>query len=148
MAWLARRFFLAQLSLVLLYTGLMAGLTTGVARAGEPEAAPKVVVTIKPIHSLVVRLLDGVAVPQLLVKGSASPHAFALKPSDVRALNDADVFIRVSDTLEPFTRSIVKALPKSVDVVTLAEAPGVKLLEQRSGGTFEAHGEHGEQGEE
>jgi zinc transport system substrate-binding protein len=147
MSWLARRFSLARVSLVLLSAALAAALAGGVARAGEPQGALKVVVTIKPIHSLVVRLLDGVAVPQLLVKGSASPHAFALKPSDVRALNDANVFIRVSDALEPFTRSIVNALPKSVDVVTLAEAPGVKLLEQRSGGTFEAHGEHGEHGE-
>ena len=143
MAWLARRFSLAQVSLVLLYTLLAAGPTPCVARAGEEQAAPKVVVTIKPIHSLVVRLLDGVAVPQLLVKGSASPHVFALKPSDMRALNDADVFIRVSDTLEPFTRAIIDALPKSVDVVTLAGAPGVKLLDQRSDATFEAHDEHG-----
>ena len=31
-----------------------------------------VVVTIKPIHSLVARVMEGVAVPTLLVEGSAS----------------------------------------------------------------------------
>jgi zinc transport system substrate-binding protein len=106
------------------------------------SAAPdhlNVVVTIKPIHSLVARLMEGVGTPTLLIKGAGSPHTFALKPSDVRAINSADVFIRVSDTLEPFTRAIVKSLPSSVEVVTLAQAPGVTLLDRRGGGTFDAH---------
>lgn len=100
---------------------------------------PKVVVTIKPIHSLVSRIMSGVAEPQLVVQGSASPHTFTLKPSTARAINDADIFVRVSDTLEPFTRKIVAALPPSVNVITLSGANGVKLLDQRHGGTFEQH---------
>lgn len=105
-------------------------------RAGE---APKVVVTIKPIHSLVARLIAGIGQPQLIVDGSASPHTFTLKPSTARAINEADVFIRVSDTLEPFTRKIVSSLPSAVTVVTLIDAQGVKLFDQRHGGTFEKH---------
>src|SRR5262249_16780406 len=49
----------------------------------------------------------------------------------------ADVFIRVSETLEPFTRKIAAALPESVHLVTLEDAPGLKLLYLRTGGTFE-----------
>lgn len=109
-------------------------------QAGEP---PKVVVTIKPIHSLVTRLMAGIGTPQLIVEGSASPHTFTLKPSTARAINEADIFVRVSDTLEPFTRKIVTALPSGVTVVTLAGAKGVTLLDQRRGGTFEKH-EHEE----
>jgi zinc transport system substrate-binding protein len=78
----------------------------------------------------------------LVVSGSASPHTFTLKPSTARAIHEADVFIRVSDNLEPFTHKIVSALPSSVTVLTLAGADGVKLLDQRHGGTFEKH-EHG-----
>jgi zinc transport system substrate-binding protein len=107
--------------------------------ANAAPARLNVVVTIKPIHSLVTRLLEGIGTPTLLVTGASSPHTFALKPSGVRAINDADVFIRVSANVEPFTRTIVKALPASVDVVTLTEAPGVRLLDQRAGGTFDAH---------
>ncbi len=110
-----------------------------VASAGTAKAEIKVVVTIKPIHSLLTRLMQGVGTPTLLVDGAASPHQFALKPSAVRAINGADVFIRVSEGVEPFTRKIVNALPASVEVVTLAGAPGVKLLDQRGSGTFEAH---------
>ncbi len=112
---------------------------TWLATAGPATAEIKVVVTIKPIHSLVTRLMQGVGTPTLLVDSAASPHSFALKPSGVRALNGADVFIRVSEGVEPFTRKVVEALPASVEVVTLAGAPGVKLLDQRWGGTFEAH---------
>lgn len=100
---------------------------------------PKVVVTIKPIHSLVTRIMSGIAEPQLVVDGSASPHTFTLRPSTARAINEADVFVRISDSLEPFTRKIVAALPPSVTVVTLAGAEGVTLFDQRQGGTFEKH---------
>ncbi len=112
-----------------------------IAAAGGANAAasPKVVVTIKPIHSLVTRLMAGIGEPKLVVDGSASPHTFTLRPSVARAINEADVFIRVSDTMEPFTRKIVTALPEGVTVLTLAGADGVTLLDQRHGGTFEKH---------
>ena len=41
----------------------------------------KVVASIQPIHSLVSYLMDGVAKPDLIVDGYASPHGFAMKPS-------------------------------------------------------------------
>jgi len=49
------------------------------------------------------------------------------------------VLFRVSEALEPFTAKVVRSLPRTVKVVTLAEAPQVKLLMRRSGGPFEAH---------
>lgn len=101
-----------------------------------------VVATIKPIHSLVAQVMGDVGTPRLLVGGAASPHTYSLKPSDARALNAARVVFRVSEEIEPFTRKIVASLPKSVAVVTLADAPGLKLLDQRTGDTFEAH-DHG-----
>lgn len=103
----------------------------------------KVVATIKPIHSLVAQVLDGIASPSLLVDGKASPHSFSLKPSDARALNGADVVFRVSPDLEPFTIKVAEALPATVKLVTLIEAPGVNLLETRTSATFEKH-QHGD----
>ena len=81
-----------------------------------------VVVTIKPIHSLVARLMTGIGTPKLLVDGSASPHAFSLKPSHSRAINNADVFIRVSATVEPFTGKIIKSLPETAGPPDVFEA--------------------------
>ncbi len=107
--------------------------------AGAQADTPDVVVTIKPIHSLVAQVMEGVGVPTLLVEGSASPHSFSLRPSQVRAINAAGVFIRVSERLEPFTGKVVRSLPEDVQLVTLIEAPGVRLLSQRRSGTFERH---------
>lgn len=47
-------------------------------------AEPKVMVTIKPVHSLVAAVMAGVAEPGLLIDGTGSPHTFALKPSDAK----------------------------------------------------------------
>ena len=121
---------------------LLAAAVTGGALCGSPGAALArldVVVTIKPIHSLVTQLMDGVGTPRLLVDGAASPHSFALKPSATRAIHGADVFVRVSESLEPFTAKIVSGLPTSVDVVTLEQAPNLRLLDRRTSGTFGAH---------
>ena len=108
-------------------------------------AEPEVVVTIKPIHSLVARVMQGVGTPLLLVEGSASPHSFALRPSQVRAIDRAAVFIRVSERLEPFTGKLVRALPDDVRLVSVIDAPGLRLLHQRLSGTFEPHDHAGEE---
>jgi zinc transport system substrate-binding protein len=120
-----------------------AALVAALFASASPAAAElKVSVTIKPVHALVSQVMEGVGTPSLLVQGAASPHTYALKPSDARALNKADVFFRVSESVEPFTRKIVSALPKSVRTITLADAPGIESLKVRTGETFEAH-DHG-----
>jgi zinc transport system substrate-binding protein len=123
---------------------VVAALAGTMATAAVDQGDLKVAVTIKPIHSLVTALMEGIGTPTLLVEGAASAHSFALKPSGVRAINAADVFIRVSATLEPFTGKIVTALPDRVRVVTLAETPGVKLLDRRTSGTFESRAHDGD----
>lgn len=112
-----------------------------VTTVGSDKAAAeiKVVVTSKPVHALVAAVMSGAGTPRLLVDGNASPHTYALKPSDAKALNEADVVFRVSEGLEPFTAKVLKTLPKTVRFVTLAEAPGLIHLERRQGGAFEAH---------
>ena len=117
---------------------LLCGMTVTPVFAVEP----KVVVTVKPIHALVSMVMEGVGTPGLIVDGSASPHTFTLKPSGAKAINEADVFIRVSEVMEPFTRKVVEALPKNVRLVSLVDAPGMTVLAQRRGETFEKHEHH------
>src|SRR4051794_30338922 len=125
--------------MVLAVGGLLALWTTSSA-----AAELKVVVTIKPLHALVAQVMTGVGSPVLLVKGLASPHTYALRPSEARALHGADLFVRMSETVEPFTARIVGSLPGTVDVVTLQEAPRVRLLSRRSRATFEQHAHAGD----
>jgi len=116
-------------------------LTAAVLLAMVPAGAeaPRVVATIKPIHALVANVMDGVAVPELLVKGQASPHTYALKPSESRSLYAADAIFRVSDTIEPFTTKIKAALPATTAMISLATAPDITRLPRRTGSTFEDH---------
>jgi zinc transport system substrate-binding protein len=116
--------------------GLMGGLMLW-ATASAAFAEPKVVVSIKPLHALVSQVMAGAGTPELLVKGAASAHTYALKPSDASVLNDADVFFRMSETMEPFTAKIANSLPKRVQVVTLQTTKGLKLYPRRTGATFE-----------
>ncbi len=110
-----------------------------VAAAGVEDRPLKVVVTTKPVHSLVAGVLAGIADPVLLVEGQASPHTFVMKPSAARAAQDAAVLVRVSTAVEPFSDRLVAALPATVTVVTLADTPGLTVLDQRRGAAFEAH---------
>lgn len=112
---------------------VLLGACAGTARA----EAPHVVATIKPIHALVAQVMQGVGEPRLLVQGMASAHTYTLKPSDARALNNADIVFRVSDALEPFLTKIMTSLPRSVTIVTLADAAGLKLLPRRFGHVIE-----------
>jgi zinc transport system substrate-binding protein len=119
---------------------------TGLMVTAASASDPKVVVTMKPVHALVAQAMDGIAIPALVVDGAASPHTFTLKPSGAKAINEAGVFIRVSETVEPFTRKIVLALPKSVVLVSLSDVADMTLLEQRHGGAFEEHAHEDEKG--
>lgn len=106
-------------------------------------AAPNVVVSIKPVHSLVSAIMQGVADPQLIVDGGASPHTYSLKPSNARAIEKADVVFWVGDGLEKFLEKPLQSLAGKATVVELDDAAGLEKLPFREGGAFEAH-DHGE----
>jgi zinc transport system substrate-binding protein len=72
------------------------------------EVQPRVLVTIKPVHSLVTALLTDIAVPDLLLDGHLSPHGYQLRPSDALKLTQADVIIWVGPTLEDFIQKQLK----------------------------------------
>lgn len=76
---------------------LLLGLSNGTA-----SNVPKVVVSIAPIHSLVVAIMKGVGEPQLLLDSAQSPHTASLKPSQRSMIASADLVIWVGPTLENF----------------------------------------------
>ena len=119
---------------LLLSTALCLGLSTAAQAAG-----PNVVVSIKPIHSLVAAIMQGVGEPSLIVEGGASPHTYSMKPSNAAALQDADVVFWVGHGLEAFLEKPLETLGGKAKVVELEEAAGLKTLPFREGGAFEAH---------
>ena len=112
--------------------------------------APNVVVSIKPIHSLVASIMQGVGEPSLIVEGGASPHTYNMKPSNAAALQAAKVVFWVGPGLEAFLDKPLDALGGGAKVVELSEAPGLEKLKFREGGAFEPHedGDEDHQGAE
>lgn len=110
-----------------------------VASASDARSDVVVVATIKPIHSLAAAVMAGAGTPKLLIDGAGSPHTFALKPSDARALQQARIVFRVSEGLEVFLNKVARSLPRTTQVVDLDEAPDLTLLPMRTGGAFGEH---------
>ncbi|WP_006786858.1 zinc ABC transporter substrate-binding protein ZnuA [Thiorhodospira sibirica] len=105
-------------------------------------AAPNVVVSINPIHALVSGVMEGVAEPLRLVPPGTSPHDYAMRPSEMRALQDADLVIWVGPELERFLQRPLHNLPAQVQRLTLLKDAELRLLPMREGGIWDAH-EHG-----
>ncbi|MGD9536323.1 MAG: zinc ABC transporter substrate-binding protein [Alphaproteobacteria bacterium] len=97
------------------------------ARAAEP---PAVVVSIKPIHALVAAIMQDVAVPALIVTGAASPHDYALKPSDATALEGARLVFWMGPSLEGFLVKPVRTLGPAASV-PLGERLGDRIRPMR-----------------
>ena len=102
-------------------------------------AEPRIVASIKPIHSLVANIMQGVGEPLLLVAGGASPHDYSLKPSEVRAINQAQVVFWIGPSLESFLLKPLDQAQDRVRAVALLDTPGLSVLPLRQGGAWEPH---------
>lgn len=100
---------------------------------------PVIVTTIKPVQSLIAQITDGVTEPEYLLK-NGSPHDFEPKPSDVKALNDADLIVWVSDDLETVLPPAVEKLGNK-NTIVWQELPDVKLLKSRNTGLWQEEDE-------
>ena len=117
------------------------------------QAKINVVASVKPVHSLVSGVMDGVGKPALIVKGSASPHTYSLKPSQAQQIEEADLVFWMGHELESFLEKPLEAIATKAKVVELIDSQGLKRLDIREGGAFDDHGhddhgqgEHSEEG--
>lgn len=111
------------------------------------QEAPVVTVSVKPLHSLVAAVMQGVGEPKLIVGGSASPHTYSLKPSNASDIENAKVVFWLGPNFEHFLEQPLQSLAADADVVAMEDAPGVTKLPFREGGAFEAHDDHDHEGE-
>ncbi len=105
-------------------------------------SAPQVVVSIKPLHSLVAGVMEGVATPQLLVKGGGSPHGYTLRPSEAKMLSRADLVVWVGPELESFLAKPLTTLGKQARSLELVKVLQGDLLNKRHSGSWEAPTHH------
>lgn len=102
-------------------------------------AAPNVVATIKPLHSLVAGVMEGVGTPELLIEDAASPHGFSLRPSDAGKLESADLVFWIGEDLETFLDGPLDTLSAGATKVEMMNIEGMNIRELREGGLFEVH---------
>ncbi len=126
---------------LLLASVFLAGTAT-VSLAAERDG---VVVSIKPLHSIVSAVMQGVGEPKLIVQGAGSEHVYSLKPSDAEAIEHAKVIFWAGPSMETFLDKPIDTLGDGAKVVALGEADGLTKLKFREGGPFEAH-DHGHEG--
>jgi zinc transport system substrate-binding protein len=121
------------------FTGL--GTVLAVCALGAAaQATPKVATDIAPVHSIAARVMEGVGTPDLVVPPGASPHGYALRPSEARALQEADVVVWIGPALTPWLADPIDSLARPDAMrVEIEAAPGVTLLPARTGDGFEPH---------
>jgi zinc transport system substrate-binding protein len=109
------------------------------------SAAPRVVASIPPVHSLVAGVMDGIGTPELLVPATASAHTYSLRPSEARLLSQADLVFWIGPIYESFLEKPLTSLSSGAKIVRLADAPRVTILPARAGGPWaaDAHDDHG-----
>ena len=107
------------------------------------KAEIKVVTSIKPIHSLVSYIMDGVGTPDLIVDGYNSPHGFSLKPSHAKMLQEADMVVYVGEGIEEFLEKPLESISKNSVKFELMNQSGIKKLKFRERNIFGDHDDHG-----
>ncbi|MEM7187992.1 MAG: zinc ABC transporter substrate-binding protein [Pseudomonadota bacterium] len=118
-------------------TRLILAASIALAVATSAKAEPlKIVTDIAPVQSLVAMITGEVAQPVALLPPGASPHSYALRPSEAASLADADVVIWMGSDLTPGLARSIDTLAKDGAPISLLELPDVNLLERRATVSF------------
>ncbi|MFU8778413.1 MAG: zinc ABC transporter substrate-binding protein [Roseovarius sp.] len=96
------------------------------------------------MQSLVARVMQGAGVPNVLVRLGASPHGYAMRPSEAAALEAAHLVFWMGEGLTPWLEGAIDALAGEAHVVELLGAAGSRVLPFREGVTFAEHADHGD----
>jgi zinc transport system substrate-binding protein len=116
-------------------------LTAASARASDGRL--DVVVSIKPIHALVAGVMQGVGTPHLLLNDQQSPHHFALKPSQARLLQQAELVFWVDPSLEtPMPALLASLAPHAIDIRFMADQDLVRYQNKISDDSDDDHEGH------
>lgn len=117
---------------------MLAGL--GIAASLALPAQADVVASVKPVGFIAAAIADGVTPVRVLLPDGASEHDYALRPSDIKRLQSADLVVWVGPEMEAFMARTAAALPAQKNV-EMSALPGVKPLLLK-GGEDEEEEEH------
>lgn len=89
------------------------------------HAEVKVLTSIKPLQLIAAAVQDGVAIPEVLLPPGASPHNYALRPSDVRKVQSVDLVYWIGPSMEGFLPRVLNG--RTLPSVAVQDLPGLKL---------------------
>jgi len=92
---------------------------------GSAHAEVKVLTSIKPLQLIAAAVQDGVAIPEVLLPPGASPHNYALRPSDVRKVQSVDLLYWIGPDMEGFLPRVLNG--RTLPSVAVQDLPGLKL---------------------
>jgi zinc transport system substrate-binding protein len=92
---------------------------------GPAQAEVKVLTSIKPLQLIAAAVQDGVAIPEVLLPPGASPHNYALRPSDVRKVQSVDLLYWIGPDMEGFLPRVLNG--RTLPSVAVQDLPGLKL---------------------
>jgi zinc transport system substrate-binding protein len=92
---------------------------------GSAQAEVKVLTSIKPLQLIATAVQDGVAIPEVLLPPGASPHNYALRPSDVRKVQSVDLLYWIGPDMEGFLPRVLSG--RTLPSVAVQDLPGMKL---------------------
>lgn len=92
---------------------------------GPAQADVRVLTSIKPLQLIAAAVQDGVAIPEVLLPPGASPHNYALRPSDVRKVQTVDLVYWIGPDMEGFLPRVLKG--RTLPSVAVQDLPGLKL---------------------
>ncbi len=110
--------------------------------AYSKQTKPKIVTTLHPIGLIASEIMGSSETVTVLLPPTRSPHHYQLKPSHVRALNQANLVIWVGQSLEMFMNKPIAQLKRKGSVLTLEEISGLTLLSYRANALWPHQAHH------
>ncbi|TFQ17892.1 zinc ABC transporter substrate-binding protein ZnuA [Escherichia coli] len=106
-------------------------------------ASADVLTSVRPVGLIAAAVADGVTDTQILLPDGASPHDYALKPSDLKKIRSADLVVWVGPELETFLQKPLSAVPEQKQIV-ISEHESVKpfLLKNDEDDDHDEDGHH------
>lgn len=88
-------------------------------------AEVKLLASIKPLQLIAAAVQDGLGSPEVLLPPGASAHNFALRPSDVRRVQDARLLYWIGPDMETFLPRVLQG--RNMPSVAVQELPDLQL---------------------
>ncbi|MCG8054705.1 MAG: SCO family protein [Candidatus Thiodiazotropha endolucinida] len=97
----------------------------------EADNEFRVVVTIKPLHSILSGLMQGIGEPELLIGDGRLPHQFTPSAEQWQRMQQADLLFWIGPELEASLAESIGQLSNNTEVIELLSHAGLKVLPSR-----------------